>query len=417
MCIRDSAKTDGMIVHWWQNKAPSTQLTSNNNYAFYGWGDGWKFKKVCNNVRGRSGLEAVRSLYQTHGPSNLPGGSPTISSPTVAPSYPTGQFYYGGSSFVNGTTVRNPSTGAITSMPFNLDVSTGLNVSPVNGEDTTDGNWTFYYKTGQQWQEGSWKDGIPTGEHVKWYPNGNTKTILTYVDGGLEGPITKWFEDGQVKEEAFYYAGKLDSSYSSWYSNGSKKEEGDYFRGIQNGHWTFWHENGELKRDGSYSDGEMDGIWVEYAADGNSIQRSRYDEGLFLYDLHWGPKELYTRAQKLRKKNIESSVLVLDNIVNSFKESKYATRSQFLKAEIYMNDLKDYNAAIREYKAVVKLFPTSAQAQDSQYMVSYIYGSVLENRKQAKKEYKTFLKKYPSSRLVSAVRLELKQLNSRMARK
>ena len=161
----------------------------------------------------------------------------------------------------------------------------------------------------------------------------------------------------------------------------------------------------------------MDGIWVEYAADGNSIQRSRYNEGLFLYDLHWGPKELYTRSQKLRKKNIESSILVLDNIVNSFKESKYATRSQFLKAEIYMNDLKDFNAAIREYKAVVKLFPTSAQAQDSQYMVSYIYGSVLENKKQAKKEYKSFLKKYPSSRLVSAVRLELKQLNSRMARK
>ncbi len=54
------------------------------------------------------------------------------------------------------------------------------------------GNWTFYYKTGQQWQEGRWKDGIPTGEHIKWYPNGNTKTILTYVDGGLEGPITKY---------------------------------------------------------------------------------------------------------------------------------------------------------------------------------------------------------------------------------
>ena len=65
------------------------------------------------------------------------------------------------------------------------------------------GNWTFYYKTGQQWQECSWKDGIPSGEHVKWYPNGNTKTILTYEGGELEGPITKWFEDGQVKEEAF----------------------------------------------------------------------------------------------------------------------------------------------------------------------------------------------------------------------
>ena len=48
-----------------------------------------------------------------------------------------------------------------------------------------------------------------------------------------------------------------------------------------------------------------------------------------------------------------------------------------------MNDLKDYNAAIREYKAVVKLLPTTAQAQDSQYIISYIYGSVIENKKQA----------------------------------
>ena len=61
------------------------------------------------------------------------------------------------------------------------------------------GNWTFYYKTGQQWKEGSWKDGTPTGEHVQWYPNGNTKTILTYEYGELEGPITKLFEDGHVK--------------------------------------------------------------------------------------------------------------------------------------------------------------------------------------------------------------------------
>lgn len=139
------AKSDGLIIHWWANKAPSTQLTSNENYALFGWGDGWKYKRVCDNVRGKSGLEVIRSLYQTHGPSNLPGGSPTISSPTVAPSYPAGQFYYGGSSFVNGTTTRNPSTGAITPMPFNIDPSTGSHVSSINGEDATDGNWTFYY--------------------------------------------------------------------------------------------------------------------------------------------------------------------------------------------------------------------------------------------------------------------------------
>ena len=279
------------------------------------------------------------------------------------------------------------------------------------------GTWVFYYPSGQQWREGTWQDGVPKGEHMIWYPNGNNKTVESFQDGQLAGPVTKWYEDGQVKEEAIFVGGKLDSSFASWYSNGSKKEEGDYIIGVQSGHWTYWHENGELKRDGSFNDGEMDGIWVEYSADGNSIQRSRYSSGLFLYDLHWGPKELYDRAGKLRKKDVESALIVLDNIVNSFKDSKYSTRSQFLKAEIFMNDLKDYNGAIREYKTVVKLFPTTGQAQDSQYMVSYIYGNVLNNKKQAKKEYKVFLKKYPGSRLVSAVKLELKQLNSRLAKK
>ena len=70
-----------------------------------------------------------------------------------------------------------------------------------------------------------------------------------------------------------------------------------------------------------------------------------------------------------------------------------------------------------EYKTVVKLFPITGQAQDSQYMVCYIYGNVLNNKNQAKKEYKTFLRKYPGSRLISAVKLELKQLNARLARK
>ena len=279
------------------------------------------------------------------------------------------------------------------------------------------GTWSFNYADGNQWKKGNWENGIPVNEHTEWYPNGNTRTIETFKNGKLRGPITKWYQDGQVKEEGTFTNGKLDSSFASWYSNGSKKEEGDYIKGVQSGHWTFWHQNGELKRDGSYNRGEMDGIWVEYSADGNSIQRSRYRVGLFLYDLHWGPEELFSRSKKLRKSNIEASLVVLDNIVDSFKDSKYSTRAQFLKAEIYMNDLKDYNGAVKEYKSVVKLFPKTAQAQDSQYMISYIYSSVLNNKKKAKKEYKSFLKKYPNSNLVSAVKLELKELNSRLAKK
>ena len=94
----------------------------------------------------------------------------------------------------------------------------------------------------------------------------------------------------------------------------------------------------------------MDGIWVEYAADGNSIQRSRYDEGLFLYDLHWGPKELFTRAQKLRKKNIEQ----LNAELLSVRETQFGLRIKHKTGQLNeVSDLKKLRRKIALIKTLI----------------------------------------------------------------
>ena len=63
-----------------------------------------------------------------------------------------------------------------------------------------------------------------------------------------------------------------------------------------------------------------------------------------------------TRGDGVVGEDVSANVKTIKSLP-LFLEGKNIPTNLSIKAEIYMNDLKDYNAAIREYKAVVKLFP------------------------------------------------------------
>jgi len=133
-------------VHWWKNKAPSTQLAGVDNYAFFAWGDGWKWKEVCANARGRSGLLAASpSLYNPVGPSVYPGGNPTIAGTVTTPDYPVGQFYWGGSGWVNGKSeYKVAGVSGMGPIPVFTD-SAHTSILYAGGPSMTDGDWSFYF--------------------------------------------------------------------------------------------------------------------------------------------------------------------------------------------------------------------------------------------------------------------------------
>lgn len=149
--------TDGDYIFWWKNIAPQTATVPNatdasaENYALYGWGDGWRLKRVCANAKGRAGLVAENPvLYNPVGPSNYPGGIPPTVPNVITPTYPAGQFYWGGSSWVNGLGSGvgqkkvNMVLATIEPQPIFIDGAGAPLISLPNGHLLNSGDWSFY---------------------------------------------------------------------------------------------------------------------------------------------------------------------------------------------------------------------------------------------------------------------------------
>jgi len=70
-----------------------------------------------------------------------------------------------------------------------------------------------------------------TGGFVGWYPNGQKKEEVNYIDGKEDGKYTQWYENGTKWIEQYYKDGKKDGKYTRWDLNGTKKKEVNYIDG------------------------------------------------------------------------------------------------------------------------------------------------------------------------------------------
>lgn len=48
-----------------------------------------------------------------------------------------------------------------------------------------------------------YRDGIPNGKRVRFYENGNVKSVCVMDTGTIDGEFTEWYEDGKVKREEY----------------------------------------------------------------------------------------------------------------------------------------------------------------------------------------------------------------------
>ena len=70
-----------------------------------------------------------------------------------------------------------------------------------------------------------------TGGFVGWYPNGQKKEEVNYIDGKEDGKYTQWYENGTKWIEQYYKDGKKDGNSILWFKNGQKRKESNYIDG------------------------------------------------------------------------------------------------------------------------------------------------------------------------------------------
>ena len=132
---------------------------------------------------------------------------------------------------------------------------------------------------------------------------------------------------------------------------------------------------------------------------------------LLLYCNSQSPEKLWEEAILMRtENNMKESIVKLESIINNYPEHILAARAQYKKAEIYLNDIKDFDFAIEEYEKVIRQYPNHEVAKNSLFMIAYIYNNYLSSYTDAIDAYNLFINKYPNDELIPSVEFELEGL-------
>jgi len=123
------------------------------------------------------------------------------------------------------------------------------------------------------------------------------------------------------------------------------------------------------------------------------------------------PQDLWDRAKILRAEgHLAETIINLENIISQHPKHSLSAEAQYQIAEIYLNDIKDYDIAIEEYQKVIDIYPSNSVSKNSLFMIGYIYNNFLTSYTDAIDSYRLFLKKYPKDELTPSVEYELEAL-------
>jgi len=123
------------------------------------------------------------------------------------------------------------------------------------------------------------------------------------------------------------------------------------------------------------------------------------------------PETLWEEAKLMRtENNMKESIINLESIIKNYPEHILASESQYKKAEIYLNDIKDFDIAVEEYEKVIRRYPKNEVAKNSLFMIAYIYNNYLNSYTDAIDNYNLFLNQYPDDELIPSVEYELERL-------
>jgi len=124
--------------------------------------------------------------------------------------------------------------------------------------------------------------------------------------------------------------------------------------------------------------------------------------------------EIWDKAIQLREdEKLMESITSFKSIIKDYPLDDLAAKSQFQIADIYLNDLDDFEYAVAEFKKVIENYPEQEVAKKALFMLAYISNNYLNNTIEAKKDYLLFIEKYPNDALIPSVEYELQKIHSK----
>ncbi len=108
--------------------------------------------------------------------------------------------------------------------------------------------------------------------------------------GRERGEWSYWYRTGQLRERGTYRSFHRVGTWTQWHPNGQIASVGvrvwneETFASERHGSWTTWHENGDIASQGSYRNGSRAGQWAYWRAEGDRATVDEARSGLYEAD-------------------------------------------------------------------------------------------------------------------------------------
>ena len=128
-------------------------------------------------------------------------------------------------------------------------------------------------------------------------------------------------------------------------------------------------------------------------------------------ELDYFQEWIINKAETLRKRKLTmESISNLLYLVKKYPNHELASKGQYIIGDVYMNDLRDFEKALEEYRIVLNDYKGSKEEALAQFMIGYIYANVLKDLDKARSEYQVFLDQFPKHELFPSVKFEIDHL-------
>ncbi len=160
-------------------------------------------------------------------------------------------------------------------------------INKIDIKNLKQGPWKIYgnmssekgYAASSIVEEGNYLNSRKTGTWIKYFKNGNEKSIINYRNGRAHGHYKVFFENGRLEEEGNWSRNRNTGKFTRYYANGKKHQEFIFSNtGKRNGIQKYYHENGKLMIVGNIINGKEQGEFIEYNPDGSIKEKKYYDE-------------------------------------------------------------------------------------------------------------------------------------------
>ena len=123
-------------------------------------------------------------------------------------------------------------------------------------------------------------NGDKHGMYKKWFLTGTLDREGEFQDNVEQGQWIFYYQSGQKWCEIQYKDGKEHGLSVCWHENGNKQSERNFDMGKKHGDYASWFANGQMNLLGAYKFEDKHGLWTEWDEQGNVIEKIRYIEGM-----------------------------------------------------------------------------------------------------------------------------------------